>query len=319
MHMPSSLLHRAIALTCVVALSTWLLSCAGMGSHFNPRDLPQGLQWTSVDGIPIIYRDEGQGDPILILTPYPFSTELWSTLAERMKGSARLIIVEPIGLRHPSSMGGDFSTEHLLQIHRQFIRAIGLEKVHVIGVGESGALAVAFGHHFPQYTTSVVSINGFESVTWTKKIGTMMDHFNQSSEAGLKALLSKSSIRYRTRRPTSQEINRLTVLPPVNTEKVDEGHPVHLRFNAYSTDIKGGFIAAMMPSVHRPLLLLRSEGDELLPEKYVDRTRKQIRRVRVRKETIPGAGHFAFLDQPEKVAELILEFHRLYPITPDLS
>jgi 3-oxoadipate enol-lactonase len=294
-----------------------ITSCSGMRSRFDPGTLPPGLHWISVNGVPVIYKEAGHGEPVLILTPYPFSTELWTPLVNRLSSSSRVVVVEPVGLRNPASMRGDFSTEHLLQIHRGFVQALGLNKVHVLGVGESGALAVAFGHHFPQHTLTVVSVNGFESVTWTRQIGDMMKSFDKITVPGIKSLLTKTSVRHRIRPPQDLEVTRLLVLPAADQEDdANRTNPVHRRSDAYTLDIKGGYIAAMLPSVDRPLLLIRSEGDDILPSRYIDRTLNQIRRVRVREEAIGGAGHFAFLDQPDQVAQAILQFHALYPASP---
>ena len=305
---------RLIAGMVLIGLIGSMSGCAS-GPRFKPETLPPGLKWVSVDGVPVVYRDEGTGDPILILTPYPFGTALWESLGQRLKRSYRLIVVEPPGLRDPASMKGDFSTEHLMQIYRSFILAIGVRRVHTMGVGESGMTAIIFGHHFPQYSSAVVSINGFESLTWSRNVSELVGFFNQATEQGLAGLMTRASISHRVHPPTKQELDRLFVLPPLEDEKKALESPIHLRFDAYTHDIKSGYVTAMLPTVRQPLLIIRSEKDDLLPEKYIDRTREQIHLVKVRTDVIPGAGHFAFLDQPDEVADLIVKFLALYPIT----
>jgi pimeloyl-ACP methyl ester carboxylesterase len=285
------------------------------GPRFDPQTLPPNLKWVSVDGVPIVYQDVGRGDPILVLTPYPFGTELWDPLVQRLKGSFRLIVVEPPGLRDPDSMKGDFSTEHLMQIYRGFVLAIGVRRVHTLGVGESGMAAIIFGHHFPQYSSAVVSINGFESLTWSRTVAKMVGYFDQATVQGLTGLMSRASIRHRVRPPTKQELRHLFVLPPAEEEKKGKESPIHARFAAYTHDIKSGYVTAMLPSVRQPLLIIRSEKDDLLPQKYIDRTKEQVIFVKVRMEEVEGAGHLAFLDQPDAVADLVTQFLSLYPIS----
>jgi pimeloyl-ACP methyl ester carboxylesterase len=305
-----------IRLIAGLGLLALLAGCAMFGGHrFNPKTLPSNLKWVMVDGTPIVYEDVGHGDPVLVLTPYPFSTELWDPLVQRLKGSLRLIVVEPPGLRDPGSMKGDFSSEHLMQLYRQFVVAIGVQRVHTLGVGESGMEAIIFGHHFPQYSAAVVSINGFESLTWSKGVSDMIGYYNQATYNGLTGLMSRASIRHRVRPPTRQELNHLFVLPPLEDEKKALESPIHLRFDAYIHDIKSGWVTSMLPTVRQPLLIIRSEKDDLLPEKYIDRTKEQIRLVKVRTDIVEGAGHMAFLDQPDVVADLILKFVSLYPIS----
>ena len=278
---------------------------------FDPKTLPPDLQWVSVKDIPIVYSDQGKGDPLFILSPYPFSTRLWTELANRLSTFTRVIVVEPPGLRAPYSMDGDFSTIHLLYIYRDFVKTLGFRKIHIMGVGEAGGLAVAFGHHFPENTTAVISIGGFESVHWTQEFETTMNYFGQSTEGALSTLLSIGSIRYRERPPSNEEMDGLLVPLP----KEEQRKAVHARIQAFIQDVKASIILAMLPNMNRPVLLLRADGDDLLPEEYIQRTRTQIRKARVRYQVIKKAGHFAFLDQPQKVSELIETFLSDYPVS----
>ncbi|HUK56066.1 MAG TPA: alpha/beta hydrolase [Nitrospiria bacterium] len=273
---------------------------------FNPKDLPPDLHAISVQNIPIVYSDQGKGEPLIILPSYPFSPKFWADLAARLSSSVRVIVVEPPGIRTPSSMGGDFSSQHLLYIYRDLIKALSLGRAHVMGEGEGGGLAVALGHHFPEMIGAVVSIDGFESVNWSEGFGGMLGLFEKAASGGFGMLLSTGSLKYREQAPSQGEMEKWLV--PVQEE--DQKKAVHDRFKAFASDVQESYILAMLPNFNRPLLLLRAENDQLLPEgeKYAQRTRSQIRKVPVDYQVIPKAGHFAFLDQPDKVAELIRIF-----------
>ena len=292
------------------------VACSSARPSFSPETLPKGLNFFPINEIPIIYTDSGSGEPIILLTPYPFNTHIWDRVAQRLRRFARVIVIETPGLRYPRSMKGNFSTEHLLNIYREFVRGLQLGKVHIVGVGEAGALAVAFGHHYPGHIASVISINGYESITWSRRIEKMMAHFSGIADEkalldeGLKNLFSNLAIRYEQQLPSPETLRKLLV--PLDEKEYIKG--VHARHLAYSKDIKSAYIASMIPSVQYPLLVIRSEEDQLLDVRYIERTRRKISRVTVRLETLPEAGHFAFIDQPVKVSELIQEFVSLYPI-----
>jgi pimeloyl-ACP methyl ester carboxylesterase len=227
-------------------------------------------------------------------------------MAARLGPSLRVIVVEPPGIRAPSSMGGDYSSQHLLYIYRDFIKALGLNTVHVMGEGEGGGLAVALGHHFPEMIGAVVSINGYESVNWSEGFGGMLNLFEKAATGGFGMLLSSGSIKYREQPPSREAAEKWLV--PIQEE--DQKKAVHDRFKAFASDVQESYILAMLPNFNRPFLLLRADSDQLLPdnEKYAQRTRSQIRKVTVDYQVIPKAGHFAILDQPDKVAELIRAF-----------
>lgn len=280
---------------------------------FDPKDLPADLHSVLVQNIPIVYSDQGKGEPLIILPSYPFGTKFWADLAARLSSSVRVIVVEPPGIRDPASMGGDFSSVHLLYIYRDFIKALSLGKVHLMGVGEGGGMSVALGHHFPDLIGAVVSINGFESANWTEGFGGTINLFKQSTAGGFGTLMSSGSLKYRERPPSREEIEKWLV--PLQDE--EQKKAVQDRFKAYTADVQESYVLAMLPNFNRHLLLLGSENDQLLleGEKFVKRTRSQIRQVTVDYQIIPKAGHFAFVDQPEKTAELIRTFLSNHPIS----
>jgi pimeloyl-ACP methyl ester carboxylesterase len=55
-----------------------------------------------------------------------------------------------------------------------------------------------------------------------------------------------------------------------------------------------------------PTLLLWGDGDAVLPPSYAQKFARGIDGGRARAETVPGAGHLAYLDQPEAVARAVL-------------
>jgi len=307
--------HLATALMIgLLSLGVTSLSAADpLKAAFDPKDLSPDLHSILVQNIPIVYSDQGKGDPLIILPSYPFGTKFWAELAGRLSSSVRVIVVEPPGIRAPSSMGADYSSQHLLHIYRDFIKALGLKPVHLMGEGEGGALAVALGHHFPDLIGAVVSINGFESVNWTEGFGGTINLFKQSTAGGIGMLMSSGSLKYREKAPSREEIEKWLV--PIQDE--EQKKAVQDRFKAYTSDLQESYVLAMLPNFNRRLLLIGSENDQLLieAEKYVKRTRSQIRQVTVEYQVVPKAGHFAFLDQPEKTAELIRTFLSNNPIS----
>jgi 3-oxoadipate enol-lactonase len=297
----------------VTVLFVFLTACAAPRALFHPEELPSGLRWVKVHDIPIVYTDQGAGNPLLILSPYPMGTELWQEIAHRFSGYMRVIVVEPPGLRDPGAMRGNFSSEHLLHTYRGLVKALGIRKTYVLGVGETGGLAVAFGHHFPEYTAAVIDINGFEAITWSAETKEMLDLLYATSEEGITEegimkLLKAGSKRYRQQPPSHDKMTR--IMEPIN--KIEHQEAARARKNDYIKDIKAGYITGMIDTIHYPLLMIRSEEDTLLLDQHVERARKRIPKARYR--TVPDAGHYAFIDQPDQVAKLIEEFIKDFPI-----
>ncbi|MEK6713180.1 MAG: alpha/beta hydrolase [Nitrospirota bacterium] len=260
-----------------------------------------------IDDVPIVYSIQGEGEPLLILSSFPLRAASWQEFVTLLSPSFRVIVIEPPWLWEPHAMGNDYSSEHLLQVYRMFVRKLGIDKIHVLGVGEGGALAVAFGHHFPEHIKTAISINGFEGATWSVDTQKMLDLFYSSTEEGIEGLLKASSLKYQEKGPFSEDIRYL--LEPL--QKKERRRAVNARMTDLIQDIKSLYVTAMIEYINFPVLIIRSDNDTVLPEKYIDYARNRISKVEY--QSIGKAGHFAFMDQPEKMAEVVRNFLLRYP------
>lgn len=269
---------------------------------FHPQDLPRHQKWIMVDNIPVVYTDQGEGDNVLILTTYPLGVDAWGELAGLLSNSFRVIVVEPPWLSEPNAFGEDKSSEHLLQIYRSFIRKLGISETNVAGAGEGGGLAVAFGHHFPEHIRTVISINGFEGVTWSDKTKEMLDTIYSPEKDRITNLMETGSLRYNQDLAYREKIKD-------TIERIHQKEQIKALQNRKAgliQDITSLYIPAMIEYIDFPVLMIRSDHDAILPENYTEYAHKRIHGVRY--EILQNSGHFAFLDKPQETAELIRTF-----------
>src|SRR3972149_909238 len=130
----------------------------------------------------------------------------------------------------------------------------------------------------------------------------MLDLIYSTEEDGIMKMLKTSSLRHRKDMPSSEDMKQI-LRAPGKKEKIKAVQ--NLR-DDFKHDITSLYITAMIEYIHFPVMIIRSEKDSILPEKYTEWSHNRIRGVRY--EFIPNAGHFAFLDQPKKTAELIRNF-----------
>src|SRR4030067_2131074 len=225
-------------------------SCASPKAVFRPEDLHSPLRWMMIDNSPIVYTIQGEGEPLVILSSFPLRADSWREFVTLLTPSFRVIVVEPPWLWEPRAMGDDFSSEQLLQVYRKFVKRLGIERMHVLGAGEGGGLAVAFGHHFPEHIRTVVSINGFEGVTWSGDTQKMLERFYSSTEEGIKELLKASSPRYQQQGPSSEEV-RYLFEPLQEKERLQA---VQARMTDLSPDLKALYITGMIEDIAFPVL-----------------------------------------------------------------
>ena len=107
----------------------------------NEVRLPQGT---------IRYRELGQGEPIVLVHGLLANGELWREVAPRLAADFRVIVPDwPLGSQElPLSPGADLSPPGLAQLIADFLSALELENVTLVGNDTGGALCqlVAVDH-----------------------------------------------------------------------------------------------------------------------------------------------------------------------------
>jgi pimeloyl-ACP methyl ester carboxylesterase len=99
----------------------------------NRADLPEG---------PIRYRESGTGDPIVFVHGLLVDGTLWRDVASRLEGEHRVIVPDlPLGSQPEAfPTGADLSPPGLARIVANFLEALDLERVTLVGNDTGGAI-----------------------------------------------------------------------------------------------------------------------------------------------------------------------------------
>jgi pimeloyl-ACP methyl ester carboxylesterase len=109
----------------------------------NEVRLPQGT---------IRYREQGEGDPIVLVHGLLANGELWRDVAPRLHSDFRVIVPDwPLGSQElPLDPGADLSPPGLARIIAEFLAALELENVTLVGNDTGGALCQLVAVDHPQ-------------------------------------------------------------------------------------------------------------------------------------------------------------------------
>jgi pimeloyl-ACP methyl ester carboxylesterase len=91
---------------------------------------------------PIRYRDTGTGEPIVFVHGLLVDGQLWRDVAPLLERDFRVIVPDwPLGSRQePAAPGTDLSPPGLARIVAEFLEALGLERVTLVGNDTGGAI-----------------------------------------------------------------------------------------------------------------------------------------------------------------------------------
>jgi pimeloyl-ACP methyl ester carboxylesterase len=245
-----------------------------------------------VAGTPVALRRKGSGHPLLFLHGAGF-TGRWLRFHEALSGGADVIAPEHVGF------GGTPMQEWLedlsdLVLHYDDLRTeLGLDRFDLVGYSLGGWVAAAYATFFPDRLRSLTLITPIGIQVPGKP--PFADMFAMSPETLFETLFND---------PTNIGEVMLDITDPDVIVAVYEEQSTLARL------VWNPRYDRKMPHrlrrVSCPALVLGAADDRLVPNEAVDRYAGFLPDARVCR--IPSTGHALIIEQPERVAEAVLEF-----------
>jgi pimeloyl-ACP methyl ester carboxylesterase len=264
----------------------------------------------------IRYRERGNGDPIVFVHGAFVNGDLWREVVPSLAKDFRCIAPDlPLGAHEPAMKPeADLSPPGLARLIADFIEALGLERVTLVGNDTGGALCqLVIANHpgridrlvltpcdaydnflptFFSYLTLTARIPGGVSMLYqTMRIRALRRSpiaFGWLTKTGLPREISDSYIRPGL---SSRDVRR-------DVAKVLKG--VDSRYTLEA--------AKKFPSFERPVLIAWAPEKDFFKWEHAERMAKEFPNARL--ERIEDSYTFVPEDQPQRLAELIGAFAR---------
>lgn len=291
--------------------------------------------WQVEPDVVLHYFASGDGAPVLIIhggPGYPFAKP-WSGL-EPLKDQLRFYYFDQRGCgestrpfdRFPSSntyyqnlqtLDQGLGLEAQIADIERIRRILGVEKFTLIGHSFGAFLAALYATEFPAHVELLVLVSPAEMLAMPAEYGGLFprirERLPESERAGFDAFL-KEYLNFQNIFSKSE-----SDLVALNDRMGDYFQQAYGRTIPVEQGRSGGWMVwamyiglgqhhdyrGVMKSTEFPVLIVHG-ADDLQPEK-ASRTYLEIY-PNARFEVIPGAGHFAFEEQPEDFARLVENF-----------
>jgi pimeloyl-ACP methyl ester carboxylesterase len=265
--------------------------------------LPQGR---------IRYREAGSGEPILFIHGFLVDSRLWDGTAAALSDDFRCIQPDwPMGSHRVAlDPGADLSPPGVAKLVHDFIEALDLDRVTVVGNDSGGAISQILATRHPERIARLVLTNCDTHDNFPPAPFNLMPPIARLP-GGMTALalpfrlgaLRRASFRQFAKRPIPPEVIDSWMEPSTrdpgvkrDTRKLTAG--MHKRYTLEAAEKLAGF--------DRPTLLAWAPGDRYFKLSYAERLAAAIPNARL--ETVEDSKTFVPHDQPERLAGLIREF-----------
>lgn len=247
----------------------------------------------------IVYKEEGQGETLLLIHGFCGSSEYWSKVMPKLSESFRVIAIDLPG--HGESEGYDSVQEidQYASVIKDFLEELGIEKATMFGHSLGGYITLAFAERYSEY------LNGFSLIHSTG--------FPDSAEAKEGRITSAEKIEQdgidsfidglvpKLFAPDNVETYKQSI---EDVKKVGYGTPAQGAKNALNAMKERKDRTEVLANTKLPVLLIAGENDQLIPtDKTFTASGKNIKQV-----VIKGAGHMSMYEAPEELCNAILTY-----------
>src|SRR5829696_4744000 len=261
-----------------------------------------------------VYRTVGSGPTVVLIHGMINSSRHWEAVAQRLAGSYRVIAPDLIGHGDAATPRGDYSLgAHACSI-RDLLTTIGIERATVVGHSLGGGIAMQFFYQFPQRVErlALISSGGLGHEVSPMLRGAALP----GAAAGIwlvanrrvRAALDGAGERMRAR-GSRKGVYLQAVARAMKPLQDAAARQAFLQTLRAVIDVRGQHVSAVDRLYllgELPTLIVWGERDNTIPMAHGLAAREQIPNCRF--VTLPKAAHFPNLEDPDGLAEALLDW-----------
>ncbi|HEX2149858.1 MAG TPA: alpha/beta fold hydrolase [Actinomycetota bacterium] len=245
------------------------------------------------------YDESGQGEVLLLVHGFPVDRRIWAHQVSGLSDVRRVVAVDLRGRgKSPASTEGGWTMETHAGDLAETIESLGVDQVDLGGISMGGYIAFAFYRKYPQMVRSLILIS-------TRAVADPPEY-----KTG-RVTTAERARRFGTRALAGSMLPNL-LAEGAPQEVQDE---VVAMFDAIPGDTSAEDSLAMkdrpdstpmLSSITVPTLVIEGAGEQLLPAGTARALADAIPGARM--VSIPNAGHFAPVENPDGVNGAIRGF-----------
>ena len=258
-----------------------------------------------VNGINLFYEEYGRGDPLLMIPGLGMEHREYSRLAGRLEPHCRIIALDNRGAGQSDKPEGAYTVEMLADDAAGLLDRLGLERSSIFGISFGAKVAQMLALRRPGLVDRLILgctyfSGAIEKVKMPEESFKVMKGPGGTKEQVARRAFSIAlSERFVRQSPeVFEQLVRWRIERPI----IYRGYFGQLRaILAFDIEDRVGTIS-------NDTLILHGSEDRIVPVARAHELQAVLRNSKV--EILQGAGHLFFIEQPERTAELMVEFLR---------
>ncbi|HEY1594732.1 MAG TPA: alpha/beta hydrolase [Solirubrobacteraceae bacterium] len=276
-------------------------------SQFEPWEM-------ELHGHRVIYRVAGSGPPVVLIHGMVNSSKHWEQVALRLADRYTVIAPDLIGHGDSAAVRGDYSIGAHAASIRDMLAVIGIERATIVGHSLGGGVAMQFFYQFPQRTERLVLVS---SGGLGHDVSPLLRSAAIPGMNGLIGLVAHRRIldalwevgkRLRAR-GHSKGVYVQAVVRALRPLEQPGARAAFLHTLRSVIDVHGQRVSAvdrlyLLGSM--PTMVVWGERDHTIPLEHGRAMHEAVPHSRF--ATLPRAAHFPHLEDPDGLADVLLDF-----------
>ena len=267
-----------------------------------------------IDGATTLhYATSGAGEPILLIPGLGLDHSYYRFGIPLLSRHLQVLAVDPRGIGRSTKSPPPYTVEAWADDFAVMIDTLAFGPIHVLGSSLGGSMALALAQRHPGKLKSLIVVGGFSELDRATELNfrlrlRLIEKLGMSDEVadymGLWTLTRKfinSDSGFATMRANQANIRANSaqsysafVEALLKWGRCQPGQEREPKFTA------------LLDSIKTPTLVVTSDNDHLIPKELSDLIAARIAGAKL--IVMPGAGHIPFMEQPEEVVRIVLEF-----------
>lgn len=271
------------------------------------------LKFLELHGDRVAYRDAGHGEVLLLVHGMAGSAATWRAVLPQLAKKYRVVAPDLLGHGESAKPRGDYSLGAFAVWLRDFLDELGITRATVVGHSLGGGVAMQFVYQHPDYCERLVLIS---SGGLGPDVGVILRLLSApGAEFVLPVIAPKPVLRVGDK--VKSWLTTAGVQSPRGAELWSAYSSLSDRLTRQSflrtlrsvVDYRGQAVSALNRlklQAELPVMAIWGEKDDIIPVEHAYAA--QAARQGSRLEVLPDVGHFAQVEAPTKVVELIENF-----------
>lgn len=257
------------------------------------------MPYATGDGAQIYWREEGEGEPLLLIMGLGCSSDLWHRTAPELSLGYRTILFDNRGVGRSDVPPGPYSIPQMADDAAAVLDAAGIESAHVFGYSMGGMIAQELALQHPLRVRSLI--------------------LGSTSCGGGHGVLAAPEVLNTLMTRVSDPVEAFWAMAPYLYDATTPREKLEEDLEARSLSFPGleGYLAQIqavmawesygrLSSLKVPTLVIHGETDQLVPQQNAAILAKEIPGAKL--VTIAGAGHILLTDKRQEANGAILSF-----------